>query len=659
VAIPIRLTLANAKDQIDLVAQSIDMSINRNVSAFPTPNNFLQRFAVDTNVPSIKIDINGIFVDDEGLNVDAGNSVIFDAEPMRTMINFGALLPTEPNQNTRFRSLGIPQHSFGTGTRLVEHEFIANEDIPKGQKSTISLLAPSGSAYQTASANTEQINVNPFSNFKSSAAYSSGVTSIVLTHAYNTTVQAADILNVGDKLVKENGTTTIGTIQSISNNTVTFTSATSVTLALDERIHVALRAYNHAGEELGFVSYLIDDSVIDDGNDAVFTLGLTDTNNGVVLLGQPIFINQAPNILERFRQQSIKFIPSYWLENPPVSNLTSDTSMSITAHSFAPTYSSDIVPRVGVRLFFDLGTPYTTSPTLARTARIFSSNVASALGNATNYDALINVPIQDIDTADNPALEMAKQVKDALELTGDVANLSISGFNPSGDKTLESAFKVTRNGVMVLVEQVYRPVTEIEHPSCLSKGLVDLFSQSQYHSPGTTATQSRKSAGDKVQDLIGLVSNSNRNTDLLRGIQIPYDSLVQSSGVTGVARNFFLTFGEIETNLKGSEGNNRAASEPMHDLLLGMSDGGAGDESPDNWYDKFIEPVIPNEIEAVFGFLVGAGQQMWVTLTDQPARGNDGGMRIIPEKLHVRYDAGNNYYAFNLELMASDYVIGV
>ena len=56
---------------------------------------------------------------------------------------------------------------------------------------------------------------------------------------------------------------------------------------------------------------------------------------------------------------------------------------------------------------------------------------------------------------------------------------------------------------------------------------------------------------------------------------------------------------------------------------------------------------------------LGAGQQLWVTLTDKASGGNSGGIRIIPEKLHVRYDAGNNYYAFNLELMASDYVIGV
>jgi len=31
----------------------------------------------------------------------------------------------------------------------------------------------------------------------------------------------------------------------------------------------------------------------------------------------------------------------------------------------------------------------------------------------------------------------------------------------------------------------------------------------------------------------------------------------------------------------------------------------------------------------------------------------------MPEKLHVRHDAGNNYYAFTMVLVATDLVIGV
>ena len=55
-----------------------------------------------------------------------------------------------------------------------------------------------------------------------------------------------------------------------------------------------------------------------------------------------------------------------------------------------------------------------------------------------------------------------------------------------------------------------------------------------------------------------------------------------------------------------------------------------------------------------------AKDALWITLNQRgKVSENDGGIRIIPEKLHVRYDAGNNYYAFNLELLVSDYVMGV
>lgn len=61
---------------------------------------------------------------------------------------------------------------------------------------------------------------------------------------------------------------------------------------------------------------------------------------------------------------------------------------------------------------------------------------------------------------------------------------------------------------------------------------------------------------------------------------------------------------------------------------------------------------------ALAGFVGNFIGDTFVTLLSNP-HGNDGGIRIIPEKLHVRYDAGNKYYAFTLKLKASDFVIGV
>jgi hypothetical protein len=661
-AIPIRLLLANGNNEIDLVAQSIDMSVNRNISAFPTPNNALQRFAVDTNTPSIKIDINGIFTDDEGLNVDSGSTVNLDSVPMRTAINFGALLPTDRNNFDRQGLLGILTTSLiNSHWNIQEPNWISSGDIPKGQSNTISLLARVGSNFEEASDDTEELDVNPSILFKSSNNYS-GVSTITVTPS-RTTVSyiLSDVINIGDRLTKSDGTA-LGVVQSISNNDITFTTNIATSLSTNDEIHVSLRVFNHIGEEVGFADYLIDDPTVDDGDTAKYTLGLTAVNAVEIKQGFTVTINRAPEILERFRNQCIKIIPSYWLENSPASNLINDSSMSISINPYAPSLSSDITPRVGIRLVFDLNTSYSSSPTILRTARLVASNVPGALGNAANYDAIINLPIKNIDTAANPALEMAEQVKDALTLAGAVANASISGFNPDGDKTLASAFTVTRNGVLVTIEQKYKPDLEIIHPSSLSPDLTDLFSKDlEFHSAGSTPTQSKKSAGDKAQDLIGLVSNANRNTDLLRGIQIPYDSLVNSSGLTGVARNFFITFGQIPTDKKKSESNSTAASESMKDLTLGMSDGGTGDESPDKWYERILKSVGLEEVEAIFGFLVGAAKDaLWITLSQNDADGgNSGGIRIIPEKLHVRYDAGNNYYAFDLELLASDYVIGV
>jgi len=651
-AIPIRLLLANGNNEIDLVAQSIDMSVNRNISAFPTPNNALQRFAVDTNTPSIKIDINGIFTDDEGLNVDSGSTVTFDSEPMRTAINFGALLPTT-------RNLYSP---VGGGGPLNSYEFLLDSiDIPKGQSTTINLVAPPGSIYEDASIDTEELGVFLTTNFKTSTSYSAGFTSIVVTDFYTTTsLIAENILSVGDRLVREDGSE-IGIIQSISSNTINFASTTG-TLISGERIHSSFKVFNHIGEEVGFADYLIDDPAVDDGDTAKYTLGLTAVNAAEMKTGFTVNINEAPETIQRFKNQHIKIIPSYWLENTPVSGLTIDSSMERTPSPYGPcnsTTDNGNVPRVGIRLNFDLGSSYTNTPARTRVALLGRGST-----DAATYDATIKVPIGGIDGTNNPALEMAKQVEKAFELSGAFVNSMSSkpGFNPAGDKTLASAFTVTRSGVIVTIEQNYKPDLDIVHPSSLSPDLTDLFSRDlEFHSAGSTPTQSKKSAGDKAQDLIGLVSNANRNTDLLRGIQIPYDSLVNSSGLTGVARNFFITFGEVPTSDKKSESNSMAASQTMTDLTLGMSDGGTGDESPDKWYERILKSVGLEEVEAIFGFLVGAAKDaLWITLSQNGADGgNSGGIRIIPEKLHVRYDAGNNYYAFDLELLASDYVIGV
>ncbi len=94
-AIPIRL-LTSDGNHIDVITQSFDISVDRNVTAFPTPDNFLKRFSVDTNIPQIKIDMAGVFMDDEGMS-STTSALSSNVSPMGTVINLGSILPTTAN----------------------------------------------------------------------------------------------------------------------------------------------------------------------------------------------------------------------------------------------------------------------------------------------------------------------------------------------------------------------------------------------------------------------------------------------------------------------------------------------------------------------------------------------------------------------------------
>jgi hypothetical protein len=655
-AIPIRLLLANGKDQIDLVAQSIDMSVDRKASAFPTPDNMLKRFAIDTNTPQIQIEVNGIFVDDEG--VSANSDGIFEAEPMRSAINFGAFFPT--NSSSPLSSL---QHFCGTngvdaissnGLHL-DSEFKVVNKLSKNQSNIVTVQTLPGSNMEFASDSTAQIDANPYQNFNSASVFSTSVNQITVNYSGSGTFTAENEFNIGDRLVKSSGLT-IGDIQSISGNVITFTGNIANALSAGEQIHLSLQVFDSAGFKIGNIEYITDDSSISNGTKAIYNIKLHETNTVPLLENASIFIDRRESMVERFKNQTIKLIPSLWLSRPDrvygQNSVTHDTSMDSNLTTVGSSTMSSSVPRIGVRIQFDVGTPYTSAHT-------FSTDAAQ-------MDAVINLPIKDIHTVDNPALEMANRVKAAFELSGNVVRSGslIPGFNLLSltfdtGKTLSDAFRIVQNGTILTFEQVYSPPEPILHPSIISADLNSLFGETQFHSQSNTPVESRKSAGDKAQDLIGLVSNSDRTVDLLRGIQIPYDSLIQSSGVTGVARNFFLTFGEVPILDKGSASNNRPASQKMDNLLLNMT-GLQTDDSPDSWFERNLKAITPNEIESLFGFLVGIGKDaIWLTLQTNLSSVNEGGIRIIPEKLHVRYDAGNNYYAYSLLLSASDFVIGV
>ena len=103
----------------------------------------------------------------------------------------------------------------------------------------------------------------------------------------------------------------------------------------------------------------------------------------------------------------------------------------------------------------------------------------------------------------------------------------------------------------------------------------------------------------------------------------------------------------------------------MNQLNIGSIDSLGGDKVNDEegtLFGDLVSAIIPDAVEdsleKVGGFLKQVGKDVMVSLLTD-AHGNDGGIRVIPERFHVRYDAGNNYYVFNLILLASDFVIGV
>tara|TARA_R100001082_G_C4265960_1_gene117604 strand:+ start:80 stop:589 length:510 start_codon:yes stop_codon:yes gene_type:complete len=99
----------------------------------------------------------------------------------------------------------------------------------------------------------------------------------------------------------------------------------------------------------------------------------------------------------------------------------------------------------------------------------------------------------------------------------------------------------------------------------------------EYFSGGTDGM--KKSAGDKVQDLYGIINNStvggaflkklrpslnwrkNEVLDYVVGIQIPYNSILKTDGGDlYTARNFFMPTGLYYGKEKTSEGNDHPAS---------------------------------------------------------------------------------------------------
>jgi hypothetical protein len=649
-AIPIKLMTGDNSITVDLEAQSIDMSIDRNVSAFPTPANILKRFAVDTNIPRITMEINGILTDDDGVDI-SGITNVEDAVttiPMRTIINFGSFMSNEPFDATQIVDFGVRG---GYADSFVQGSiYKSSVDYVKNSTNTIVGTRDSTATPVYRQGTTLEFDSN----------YLVGATGpLDLRDSIVSTVDADSIIAQGDRIVKSDGTE-LGIVSSVTDSTVTLDAALPVAVSTGDVLHISYKCFNYKNEFLGYV-----DDVSQSGNDYTFTLDRNIESN--ILQDSNFAINERNNSVETLlHKEYLKFTPSWWQENPSRGPTGSRPLRDRFNGSFA-------YPNYGIKFVFNKNSSYTNSATIKYKAGEVSANafpyrkrVSST--DASYLDAEIWIPIKDITVTDgiNPAVELAKSVESAMQLTGTITTNSTK-INSSGDEVLYSGgeyttFKVVRNGPILVIEQIYKPAKPIENPPVTSSRFRRIFDPQIFNSSSSFSSLTKKSAGDKAQDLIGLISNANTTKgDLFQGLQIPYDSLITSSGVTGIARNFFLTFGEIPASEKGSLVNSRSASEPMANLSLTGDAGGNKadkDESSDSLLSNFAKGIVPDDIQSFVGFLTNSVSDIFVTLKTG-AHGNDGGIRIMPEKLHVRYDAGNNYYAYNLLLVATDFVIGV
>lgn len=670
-ALPIRL-LAGPKGEIEipLEAQSIDIAVDRKASTIPTPN--MERFAIDTNTPSIEIEIAGILQDDEpSFESESTTSSNLSGS---VMINFASNFPTTVSKfgdnlsrtstdihgnntivgffdNIKLRSSVNAQ--FGTTSSSTVVDIIDIDDV--------SIFTLEQAIKNNISSISNKQEHGPFTGAEvnNGSGISVGATAIAYDGLSSHSISNGNLLNsngdtvirIGDRIHKSSGAL-IGTVTNLTTTVITVDSA-RVTLADDEDILCFKAAlFTRQGQLVGHLT----DITLNSDASKVTTITL-DTMNVPINDSEKYFIDVlGMSIFEAtLHDKELHFFPNF-------------------CRAYTGGYLSTITRTpLNVILRFNANevahNTYTTASTDGEEPRIIQSGIFN-LGMAVNkQDIIVELPIKDLSTkaaGGNPAAQLALMVQDALEISDNAMVNSNDYITSTNGNSILSAFDTTVSGPLISVTQkdkaldgytqTKRPCNPFNSNLSSNKARFEYFGAD---AENLSISNKSKSAGDKVQDLLGLVSNAKKNEDLIRGIQIPYDSLIQSSGVTGVARNFFLTFGAQSIDDKGSLANTISASKKMVPSLLPHDLGGDPvDETDEDWSEKFFLGELASAVGTLTNFVGNLIGDTLVTL-QTVGHGNDGGIRIIPEKLHVRYDAGNNYYAFNLKLMASDFVIGV
>ena len=674
-ALPIRLLVGARGDiQIPLEAQSIDIAIDRNASHFPLPN--MPRLAIDTNTPEIGIEIQGILQDDDVNFESEANATLVQGNSL--LFNFASILPTSTEilnevvwtgGNTGVNNPGGLAYPYSH----ILHPIVIRTSVNKfigvtGTSTTIDIHditdTFAGSAYDSIEATDNDANADTGVDIDNSGGYSAGVTSIEVDSSSHS-------IGVNQRIHKDDGTF-IGTVTGVSGTTLTIADGIKASLSHNDDVYsYQATMFNRRHQVIGSVTDLIIKREYDDDDNET---SRKVTHITLDRIEAPVSDKEAYLISDTFAPPNETFIHNKEIRLYPNFWRVSDTN----------TGNGGLVPASVVIRFDNLQEAHHTYTTESSGGTAISITQQGRFKTLPNIDVVVTVPVKGITTKPsngNPAATLALMVKEAIELsTQAVTNPQHDPITSTGGTTLASAFSATVSGPTLQVEQLdpskrtewgnnLPPCLQMNEENSINDTLIAVSSTSV--SPlvcehfGVDAVESAaittksKSAGDKVQDLLGLFSNAQKQRDLIRGIQIPYDSLIQSTGVTGVARNFFLTFGEQSIDDKGSLANTISASEKMIPSLLPYEVGGTPvNEKDDTWAERFGLGQLTG-VEATLGnFLENLVADTLITLGSK-AHGNEGGIRVLPEKLHVRYDAGNNYYAFNMKLLASDFVMGV
>ena len=436
-----------------------------------------------------------------------------------------------------------------------------------------------------------------------------------------------------------------GTVTASSTTTINYSSS-GTTGRLHHYANAGDKIYTDRGAEIGTISSVTASAVV-----------LSSASAVNMSHGDKILLETPGSLLHGKR---FYLFPAHWSANHPAS-LTSQFS---TKYGIGFQFDNTLVPS-------QAGGSDTA-------ALITSGNPVHYNGYAENYNVpCIKVPIKNLYNAttagnsSNPSIGLANAIKDAINSS---VAVTVTGETTSGgSKTVGGAFTATVSGATVIISQ-----DEIDTEYTVSKSIISGWSYRRFignnlgyahtmnqpiwmqFKPPQASQSGNRSAGDKAQDLLGLMANSDvGDTDYINGIQIPYHSLVTSSnGIDPTVRNFFTTYGAVTIDSKSSESNyfdggGRMEASNTRNLVPSSPSAFLSDLFD---YASLIAGGIWDIAVSIFSGNIG---DWWSNLCSgitlpTGSQGNVNGIHIVPTKMNIRYEATENAYYFDLVLTVID-----